>query len=329
MNDLPQIYVVPEPSILLMVVVGLILIIGGMLLAFRKTRVLGIVLASMGGLFVIVVIAFVWFRTASFVPKPTLRPTEYTAENVRADRPKRQAAASPAIPMNVSPSAIEPRVEAESAPADAAPEVGIVEAIAQALNKVMADARKNPSAKTPGAKPRPAWLGTPSEPAGDSYQMAIVVGPWPTRQECDAKLPEELQKALDRYAELCLGKSSASHIVLPYDYLRQHIVKDQWEEVRQHSISPTTQFSMTWLHVFLQFDSQVKERIIEEHRHGIITARLSTVGIGLAVGLWFLAVYYGYLRIDLATGGVYRRRLRFAVAAAILVAVVVVLTAVA
>lgn len=295
------------------------------LIVFRKTRVLGIVLACMGGLFVIVAIAFLWLRAVPAVLEMAPSPTEY----VRADRPKRQPAVSPAIPVNVPPPAIESRAEAESSSVNHMPELGMVEAMAQALSKTMADARKNPPAKAPGAKPRPAWLGTPSGPAGDSYQMAIVVGPWPTRQECDAKLPEELQKALDRYTELCLGKSSAARIVLPYDYLRRHIVKDQWEEVRQHSISPTTQFSMTWLHVFLQFDPQMKERVIEEHRHGIITARLSKVGIGLAAGLWFLAVYYGYLRIDLATGGVHRSRLRFAAAAAILVAVAVVLTAVA
>ena len=41
-------------------------------------------------------------------------------------------------------------------------------------------------------------------------------------------------------------------------------------------------------------------------------------GGGLAAVLWLLAVMYGYLRVDLKTGGAYRGRLRFAAVLAIL-----------
>ena len=121
------------------------------------------------------------------------------------------------------------------------------------------------------------------------------------------------QEALDQYVEVCLGDQAAGGIGLPADYLRQQLVKDQWEETRQHSVGPMTQ-----LHVLLQFDRKLKDRVLEEHRQAIVGRRLRAVAAWAAIGLALLTVAFGYLKIDLATGGVYRGRLRLAAAAAIL-----------
>ena len=163
------------------------------------------------------------------------------------------------------------------------------------------------------AASRPAWVNAPPQLVGDAYQMSIVVGPYTTRAECDAKLPEALQESLDQYVNVCLGDQAVDDIRLPADYLRQQLVKAQWEETRQHSVGP-----MTWLHVLLQFDRKIKDRILEEHRQAIIGRRLQAVATWSAMGLALLTVAFGYLKIDLATGGVYRGRLRLAAAAAIL-----------
>ena len=182
----------------------------------------------------------------------------------------------------------------------------------------MSSRRRHP----PPAKSPPAWVNAPPRVIGDSYLMSIVVGPWKTRQECNAELPGELQKALDDYVETC--EPAGSRIVLPADYLRKHLVKEQWEEDIQTSVGPMKQ-----LHVLLQFDREVKNRVLEENHQGIIAGRLWRVGIGLAAAFWLLAVVYGYLRIDLATGGIYRGRLRFAAALAILGPLAAVLAVVA
>ena len=58
------------------------------------------------------------------------------------------------------------------------------------------------------AKTRPAWVDAPPRLVGDVYQMSIMVGPYTTRQECDAHLGEALQEALDRYVEICLGAAA-------------------------------------------------------------------------------------------------------------------------
>ena len=82
--------------------------------------------------------------------------------------------------------------------------------------------------------------------------MSIAVGPYTTRAECDAKLPDALQEALDQYAEVCLGGQVEGPVLLPPDQLRQ-LVKDRWEEVRQYSVGP-----MVRLHVLFGFDRKVR-----------------------------------------------------------------------
>ena len=75
---------------------------------------------------------------------------------------------------------------------------------------------------------------------------------------------------------------------------------------------------MVNLHVLLEFDHAVKERILEEHRRAAVGRRMWVLGVGLASLLAVLGVLYGYLRIDQSTAGAYRGRLRLAAAVAIL-----------
>ena len=75
---------------------------------------------------------------------------------------------------------------------------------------------------------------------------------------------------------------------------------------------------MTSLHVLLQFDQKVKDRILEEHRRAIVAGQLWIMEVWLTAGLSLLALVYGYLRADLASGGRHRGRLRLAAATAIL-----------
>ncbi len=141
------------------------------------------------------------------------------------------------------------------------------------------------------AENKPDWIDAAPRSVGDAYQMSIAVGPYTTRVECDAQLPSALQEALDRYVEACLGEEVRRRIVLPADYLRQ-LVKDRWEEVRQHSFGP-----MTTLHVLLEFDRKAKDRVLAELRRTKVAGRLWFAGVGWGVWLALLGVVYGYLRI--------------------------------
>ncbi len=137
----------------------------------------------------------------------------------------------------------------------------------------------------------PDWIDAPPQSVGDVYRMSIAVGPYTTRAECDAQLPVALQEALDRYVEACLGGEVRRRIVLPADYLRQ-LVKDRWEEVRQHSFGP-----MTTQHVLLEFDRKAKDRVFAELRRTKVAGRLWFAGVGWGVWLALLGGVYGYLRI--------------------------------
>ncbi len=139
---------------------------------------------------------------------------------------------------------------------------------------------------------RPDWINAPPRLVGNVYQMSVVVGPYSTRQECDAQLPAALQEALDRYVETCLGRRPAERIAMPSDELRRRIVVDQWEDVRQYSVGPMTQ-----LHVLLQFDRKMKGRVLEECRQAVVAGRLWYAGAGSAAVLLLLTVAYGYLKM--------------------------------
>jgi len=295
-----------------------VLVFGGLvatvvLLIFPKTRAIGIALL-VGGVLGIAMITAMRFIAVS--PTPVAMAPDRTHPRVDAS-----------IPVDATK-----EVEVEPAKPAAKPAVGTVEATGRALVKAIARDEKNPVAATPAAKPAsapakkpPAWVGAPPHVLGESYQKTIIVGPYPTRQDCDAELPNELQKELNRYVELCMGQpAGTTRVELPYEFLREEVVRGEWEETIQ---SPRVG-QMTQLHVLLQFDRKVKDRILEERQRAVVAGRLWMTGGGLAAMLWLLAVMYGYLRIDLATGGAYRGRLRFAailailgpVAAAILVA---------
>jgi hypothetical protein len=141
--------------------------------------------------------------------------------------------------------------------------------------------------------PRPSWIDAPPHLVGDAYQRSVCIGPYATRAECDAKLPEKLQDALDQYVEVFLGSSPVGAIRLPEEYLRQQLVKEQWEETRRYSVGPMKQ-----LHVLLQFDRKLKERVIDEHRQTTISHRLKICAAGAASVLAVLATAYTYLRVS-------------------------------
>jgi hypothetical protein len=141
-------------------------------------------------------------------------------------------------------------------------------------------------------KSPPAWVAAPPHWQEDAYQTAVVVGPYTSRAECDAHLADELQKAVGQFAEMCLGEPISEKNVLPAEELRRLLIRDQWEEIGQYSVGPMVQ-----LHVLLQFDRKMKERILELHRRAVIDRRLWVAGIVTIGVLGFLTGLFGFLKI--------------------------------
>ena len=176
----------------------------------------------------------------------------------------------------------------------------VVTALAHAVGAALSPkGKKPPAAAAPAAPvepppkepPRPAWVGAGPKLIDNAYFMTLKVGPYTTRLECEANLPEALQSAVSEYVELYLGPEAAKRVRLPADDLRQRLVREVWEEPVQSSIGPMVQ-----LHVQTAFDTKTQEAIKDAWRRSIVADRLRRSGAVLAAVLGVLAVAYTVLK---------------------------------
>jgi len=228
-----------------------------------------------------------------------------------------------------------PEVEApdttewEPPPAAAASETAAAdEDVAVAMAAAVTPAKETTAEdKSPPTGELADWVGTPPQKVKGVYRMPIKVGPYSTREECDQELPKELRAAIDQYAATYLGRGVRGQIRLPIDYVKREIVKDECEQKKEVKISPEGQpekfADVLYVHVLLEFDREVNARIEEEWNKALVTERLGGVGVLGVLVFVLLGAVWSYLKIDLATGGAYRGRLRLVAAALILIAIVV------
>jgi hypothetical protein len=155
---------------------------------------------------------------------------------------------------------------------------------------------------------------------GNAYIKDVEVGPYTSRIECEANVPDAICDALYNFSNEYHQKYLYKNHISP-EKLRKLAVAE-WEENIQSSVGPMTQ-----LHVLVNFDQKAKD-FIDEARNNYIFFNNAT-GIGISfICLWlFLLWIWAYLKIDIATKGVYRTRLRIAYGSVILIVVIVVLVA--
>jgi hypothetical protein len=338
----------------------LLLLIGGifiaavvafvLLLANPKTRVVTFALLGVAGVAVVLLVGGALFFRASNVVSPPAhwrqqvqsRPSNGSNGELAKqyetvmESYMGQGTPQPAPDYPTSPPT--PTGKKSSPPAEAAPKdeddlsqavatktVGMLRAMARALGRALVEEEKMLATKKDGTQPaaapkvaKPDWVEAPPKLlAGESYQMSIVVGPYTTRAECEAKLSDALQEALDGYVEMAIGPEAVGMVQMPAEILRQEVYKASWEETRPFSVGP-----MIRLHGRLQFDRPFKARVQEAYREAIVAERLRAIGVWAALGLSLLTVSFAYLKVDLATGGTQRGRLRLGAAAVILMGLI-------
>ncbi len=200
----------------------------------------------------------------------------------------------------------------ESAANAATPRADGAAAAADAEKRAGADAGEHrPLGEASPDPDRPPWVDTLPQQIAGVYRMPTAVGPYATRGECERELPKELRAAMDEYVELYLGPKAVGRVMLPLSYVQENVVREDWLETRQVAVSPTKQIPMVRLHVLLEFDRGVNARLDEAWHRAVIHRKLWALGTAGTVLLMCLSAFWGYLRIDLATAGAYRRRLRF------------------
>jgi len=292
------------------------------LLIHPRTRSITLMLLPAAGLIVLLMlVASTMFDYRVATPQPT--PT--TPKPAVTISPLAQEAINALQSGVPTPAATDAAAKGDDAYSEAIASrtVGMLRAMVHALSRALAEEEQSLSAgqadanaKGAAAKDaaaKPDWVGSTPRMAGDAYQMTVCVGPYTTPAECEAGLPEAVLKAVAHYAEVGLGLNWSGQIRVDANLL-QRLIQDRWIETRSFSIGPMTQ-----LHVLLRFDREAKNLVLDEYRRGALAGRLAAFGAAAFLVLGFLAVGFGYLKADLATGGVYRGRLRWTAAAIILV----------
>lgn len=288
------------------VIVGVV-----MLLANSKTRPVGLALLAIPLVLLLPLLLFVGL----FSVRSSVRSVEHTRSvvNQRARCMEVSAAGDCAFPKVAVVAAVDDkRVDAEATNGNA--DTGKKEKAAKKENK-KASPPAAKAAETSNTKEPPDWVTAGQRKDGDLYKWPVTVQAWPTLRECQGELPEVLDRAVSQYAEkkLKLVPWAARRVRLPRDYVLGELLTAQWHK-------PVAVSSETWveLHALLEFDAEANSRILQQRQQAIITGRLWGVGAVVAAVLLLLSTLFAYLKIDLATGGSYRGRLRFAAATVIL-----------
>lgn len=191
------------------------------------------------------------------------------------------------------------------------------EASADAASAVADDGSAAPISASEG---KPAWVDR-EEPFKDGsvYKWPLELELAVDSAEAEEKyLPGAVHQAIRGYIDsrLRLGKRAAARVRLPQDYIVENLIVETWPEPVHASTGDFVK-----LHVLLEFDRETNRLIEQRWAQHVAGERLWMAGGLLAFGLLWLASAFAYLRIDLATEGRYRRRLRFVAAAAILAVV--------
>jgi hypothetical protein len=162
---------------------------------------------------------------------------------------------------------------------------------------------------------KPEWVDRAPGMRDQAYQVAVKSGLWTTQAECQRAIEGAIRKSLDEYLTNYFGDERAARLVdVDPAYLHQHLIKQPlYAETVDASVG-----TMQQLHALLEFDDELRAEMHRLWRQAFVSHRLRYAGAGFALVLGALAAVCGYLKLDLATGGLYTRRLRWGSALAIL-----------
>lgn len=301
------------------------------LVVYRRVGLLAAMVLAVPVLILILVFgAYLVLKTVALIVVPGGDSLPVGTQTVRisdglpATPPPKQAIADSLAATGKAAAAHAPKAEAEEAPPALPPRpagqaLGPVaaEEADQYVALYLAAEEEEPSGPAVASGGRPSWVGASPRRTEAGYQISVATDPFASPLECERQLPQVLRRAVDQYVALYLGDPSrAAHVELPLDFIRTEIVKAQWEEPYESSVGP-----MVRLHALLVFDRKTNARIDEAVQQRLAYERVGRLGAILAGVLAALGIVWAYLRLDLATEGRYRRRLRIAAAAAILAVV--------
>ncbi|REK09882.1 MAG: hypothetical protein DWQ37_17390 [Planctomycetota bacterium] len=172
------------------------------------------------------------------------------------------------------------------------------------------------------ARPRPDWIDAPSKLNGSTYLVVVRSGRFGSVPECQHELDEQMKEAVDHYVAQYLGDEQAASLVdVPLSFIKRNLRKDQWAEtVETKALEGLNLGEMYEMYARLQFDENAQHYFHRQWHDAEVTRRLWYAGGGAALLLALLSTFYGYLQLDMRTGGAHKGRLQLA---ATLVALIV------
>ena len=181
------------------------------------------------------------------------------------------------------------------------------------------ESKSDESIGRPAPKPsagRPQWVNAPARLSNSVYTISISSGLFVSVPECQREINAQMKLALDHYIDEYRGDQASKLVGLPLSYLNEHVKKAEYSEVvNSDSVGPMHQ-----IHALLEIDDRTRADIDRLWHNAVVTDRLWYTGAGAALVLALLGTFYGYLRLDLRTGGAQKGRLQLA---ATLVALIV------
>ncbi|NIL96110.1 MAG: hypothetical protein GTO53_02290, partial [Planctomycetales bacterium] len=158
-------------------------------------------------------------------------------------------------------------------------------------------------------RPAPDWVSDPPASLGEDTPIVIRSGPHARILDCERVLNDQLQRAVRDYVDENIAHGKGQPISIPRSALRDLVVVGEHVETRRHSFG-----DMHEIYQRLSFGREAHEQLWKAARHSVVRQRLRKTSVGLVALLLAVGTVHGYLRVDQATAGRYRRRLGWSAA---------------
>jgi hypothetical protein len=175
----------------------------------------------------------------------------------------------------------------------------------------MVPSEPSPATPAAAASKLPVWVQAPEADTGGPLRRVVS-------SQRFATVDEAWQDALTQASQVItdhLFRDDPIHSAwtVPKDWIRAFAVREHFEETVQQNLGPVSA-SMYRVHLLLDLSGATGEKLAQLKKDALVTERLWLLGGGTGLLTLLFSTIAGYLRLDAATHGAYRGRLKLAAA---------------
>ncbi len=290
-------------EILVIVVVAMVVIGAITLLANSKTRIVGLLGLGIAGVMAACVVMLGMFV---FLLKPSSVDSEY-----------HDSAPMKTVHVEVTKTSTAPELEADSS-SDETSKTEIAKVDPDEASDDLTPVDSTDEIKIKKLFPqdnRPSWVEAEPEYEADDPWAAVSSGPDETLPLCRKAVKANLVAETEKYINYYLATPDASQwVTVDLAYVERNLLSDKFEEEGEFGILGP----MYQVHQRLEFNKDFQTHLENEWRRVKVNSRLLHTGVTTAGVLAVLGALFGFLRLDTATAGGCRGRLKLAAIVTIL-----------